>query len=109
MGALRVAIWMFVALPLPAQESSGTTGHGVNFYSLEKEAAIGRQLAADFRQRTTPIDSATVQNYLDHLGRGIAAQIKDAKFPYTFSVIADDPCPTVHEPVALPFGYVFVP
>jgi|SRR5215469_13429166 len=29
-------------------------------------------------------------------------------FSFTFS-IADDPCPTIHEPDAFPGGYVFVP
>src|SRR5262249_7330236 len=28
---------------------------------------------------------------------------------FTFSMVGEDPCPTVHEPVALPGGYVFVP
>lgn len=106
---LRRAAWVLVAWPLIAQSPLGPTGHGVNFYSLEKEAALGRQLAADFHQQTTPIDSETAQNYLDHLGQRIAAQVPDAAFPYTFSVIADDPCRAVHEPVTLPGGYVFVP
>jgi predicted Zn-dependent protease len=33
----------------------------------------------------------------------------NTKFPFTFSVIADDPCSTIHEPAALPGGYIFVP
>jgi predicted Zn-dependent protease len=66
-------------------------------------------LAADFRQRTTSIDSPAVHNYLDRLGHRIAAELRDAKLPFTFSVVADDPCRTIHEPAALPGGYVFVP
>src|SRR5262245_17734472 len=32
----------------------------------------------------------------------------NANARFTFSVIAEDPCTTVHEPAALPGGYVFV-
>ena len=62
-----------------AQEPARPAGKGVNFYSLEKEAALGRQLAGDFRKRTTSIDIPTVQDYLDLLGQRIAAHVPDAK------------------------------
>lgn len=103
----RVAIFLLAGVSLSAQEPLGPAQNSVN-YSLEKEAALGRQLAAEFRRRTIPIDSPIVQNYLDRVGQRIAAYMPDAKFPFTFSVIADEPCQT-HEPTALPGGYVFVP
>lgn len=109
MRARRIAVWTLAGLSLAAEAPPGPAGKAVNYYSLEKEAALGKQLAADFRQRNTPIDSPIVQNYLDRLGQRIAAELRDAKFPYTFRVIAGDPCRTVHEPAALPGGYVFVP
>jgi Sulfatase len=40
MGSLLVAVCMLGALPLAAQEPSGPIGHGVNYYSLEKEAEV---------------------------------------------------------------------
>jgi predicted Zn-dependent protease len=93
---------------LPAQQPPGPAGD-TNLYSVEKEAALGRQLAARFRERTTPVDSPAVQSYIDRLGQRIAAQVPDARFAFRFSVIADDHCPAIHEPVALPGGSVFVP
>jgi beta-barrel assembly-enhancing protease len=104
-----VAVWMLAGVSLTAQEAVGPSANGADLYSLEKEAALGKQLAADFRQRTTPIDSPTVQDYLHRLGQRIAAQVPDAKYSFTFSVIADDPCRAIHEPAALPGGYLFVP
>jgi predicted Zn-dependent protease len=77
-------------------------------YGLEKEAALGNQLAADFRRRTIPIDSPILQSYLDRVGQKIAAYMPDAKFAFTFSVIADETC-RIHEPTAMPGGYIFVP
>ena len=94
------ALLMLVGMSLTAQGPP---------WSIEKEAGLGKQLAADVRQRNTAIDSPTVQAYLDSLGRKIAAFIPDTRFPFTFSVIAEDPCRTTHEPVALPGGYIFVP
>ena len=83
----RIAILILVGLPLLAQEPVRSAGKGVNFYSLEKEAALGRQLAAEFRKWATPIDSLTAQNYLDGLGQRLAAHMPDAKFPFRFSAI----------------------
>ena len=84
-------------------------GNGDNAYSFEKETALGQKLAADLREHTTPINIPAVQDYLDRLGQRLAAQVPGAKSAFTFSAIADDPCPASHEPAALPGGYVFVP
>jgi predicted Zn-dependent protease len=105
----RIAALILAGVPLMAQELIRPAGKGVNFYSLEKEGAVGRQLAAEFRKRITFIDSPTVQNYLDHLGQTLEPHVPDANFPFTFRAIAEDPCPAINEPAALPGGYVFVP
>ena len=109
MRGCHAAILMLVSLPLTAQEPLGPPRNCVNVNSHEKEAALGKQLATELRRRTVPIDSTTVQKYVDNLGRKIAAYIPDAVSPFTFSVTAGDPCGAVHEPAALPGGYVFVP
>jgi predicted Zn-dependent protease len=83
--------------------------NGINSYSLEKEAALGRQLASEVERQTTAIHNSTIDDYLKRLGERIAAQMPDAKFPFTSKVITDDPCRRVHEPVALPGGHLFVP
>ncbi len=98
---MRFAVLMLACASLSAQQAPE--------YSLEKEAALGERLAAEFRQRSAPLGSPAVQQYVDRLGRRILAQVADAKFAFTFSMIAEDPCRTLHEPVALPGGYVFVP
>jgi predicted Zn-dependent protease len=92
------AISVLAGLPLFAQNQA----------TVEKQAALGRQLAADFRQHTTAIASPRVQDYVENLGRDLASQMPASPFSFTFSVIAEDPCPALHEPYALPGGYVFV-
>jgi len=84
---------------LPAQET--------NPMSLEKEAALGRQMAERFDSRV--VSDATIQTYLDRLSQQVGAQIKNADFPFTVKAISDDQCSVAHEPVALPAGYIFVP
>ena len=96
-------------LSLTGQVPLGPAEKGANRYSLEKEAALGRQLAAEFRRRTTQVENPIVQAYLDRLGRNLAAQMPEVRFPFAFGAVADDACPTTHEPAALPGGYVFVP
>jgi predicted Zn-dependent protease len=92
------AISVLAGLPLFAQNQA----------TVEKQAALGRQMATDFRQHTTAIASRRVQDYVENLGRELASQMPANPFSFTFCVIAEDPCPTMHEPYALPDGYVFV-
>ena len=108
MRIARAAVSFIVSLPLLAQYQA-TGGKGANFYSLEKEAALGEQLATEMRQRTTAIENPHLQEYVDRIGQKLADHSPNARSKFTFSVIAEDPCPTVHEPAALPAGYVFVP
>jgi predicted Zn-dependent protease len=80
---------------------------GVNFYSIEKEIALGRQLAAEFSRDHKPLESSGVLAYVNELGQRLAAQPGGPPFTYTFVVIND----TTHysEVIALPGGFVFVP
>jgi predicted Zn-dependent protease len=97
------------ALTASAQDAQPKRQDGVNFYSIEEEAALGASLAAEVRRQTTPIDSAVVHDFVNRIEARLAAQIPDAPFPYTLAVIADDPNNATHEPVSLPGGYIFIP
>jgi predicted Zn-dependent protease len=95
------------ALAMSAQETQA--GRGVNFYSTEKEAALGAQLAKDIRQHTTPLDNAAILAYVESTGNRLAAQLPNRPFPYTFALIADGPAGPPYEPLSFPGGYIFVP
>jgi len=105
----RQAALLFVGLSLAAQEPGKPVENVADYYSLEKEAAIGRQLALETQRRTEAINDPGVEEYVKRLGLRISARMPEAKFPFTFSVITDDPCPSLHEPLAIPGGYIFVP
>jgi predicted Zn-dependent protease len=76
--------------------------------SIEKEKALGAQLAAEYRRHARVIDSPAVNAYLDELGQRIAAQAPATGFTYTFE-LADDDQTWIHEAPAFPGGAVFVP
>lgn len=69
---LRMPALLLACLAVQAQERS--VGRGLNFYSHEKEAALGLKLAEDTRERTETLDSPKIQDYIARLGRQLAAQ-----------------------------------
>ncbi len=78
-------------------------------FRIEKEAALGKQLAAEFRKHTTQLNDPTVQQYLNDLSQRISDRMSGLTFPFTVEAVIDDSCPATHAPVTLPGGYVFVP
>ena len=83
-------------------------GAGVDSYSIEKEVALGRQVAAEFRRNTQTLDAPAVLAYVDAIGQRLVAAAGGPPFTYTFALVADDPS-AMHEPAAFPGGFVFVP
>ncbi|MCS6885794.1 MAG: M48 family metallopeptidase [Acidobacteriota bacterium] len=75
----------------------------INFYSLEREIAIGQQLAAETERQLKLIDDPVVTEYINRLGQNIALN-SDAKVPFTIKVIDSEEV----NAFALPGGYFFV-
>lgn len=81
-----------------------------NFYSREKEGALGKQLAAQIEHEIPLIlDRPAAVEYVSRLGTKLAGQLPEPRFSYTFKITASDPSNVLHEPLALPGGYIFVP
>jgi len=75
----------------------------VNFYSLEKEIALGKQLAQQVERQSKIINDPVVAEYVNRVGQNLVRN-SDAKVPFTIKVIED---PTVNA-FALPGGFFFV-
>jgi predicted Zn-dependent protease len=75
----------------------------VNFYSLEKEIAIGKQLAQQVERQSKVINDPVVSEYVNRIGQNLVRN-SDAKVPFTIKVLED---PTVNA-FALPGGFFFV-
>jgi predicted Zn-dependent protease len=78
-------------------------GSGVNFYSLDRERAMGRELAAEIETQSRLITDPTVTEYVNRVGQSIVRN-SDARVPFTIKVIDDDEI----NAFALPGGYFYV-
>lgn len=87
----------------PSQIGSRDVGKGVNYYSLEREMALGKQLAQEVQRQAKTVDDPLVSEYINRLGQNLVRN-SDARVPFTFQVIEGD-SPNAF---ALPGGYVFV-
>lgn len=87
----------------PDEIGSRDVGKGVNFYSIEKEIALGKQLAAEVDREAKFVDDAIVTEYVNRLGQNLVRN-SDAKVPFTIKVIDSQEV----NAFALPGGYMFV-
>jgi predicted Zn-dependent protease len=78
-------------------------GKGVNFYSLEKEIALGKQLAQEVERQAKVIDDPTIAEYVNRVGQNLVRN-SDAKVPFTIKVLDSEEV----NAFALPGGFFFV-
>jgi len=79
------------------------TGSGVNFYSLEKERALGRELAKEVEAQANIVTDPVVTEYVNRLGQQIVRN-SDARVPFTIKVVDNDEI----NAFALPGGFFYV-
>src|SRR5690348_5609506 len=77
-------------------------GKCVNFYSVEKEIALGKQLAEEVGRQSKLARDPMVREYINRLGQNLVRN-SDAKVPFTFQVVEDN----VPNAFALPGGFIF--
>jgi predicted Zn-dependent protease len=75
----------------------------VNWYSLEKEIGLGKQLAQQVERQSKVINDPVIAEYVNRIGQNLVRN-SDAKVPFTIKVLED---PTVNA-FALPGGFFFV-
>jgi predicted Zn-dependent protease len=75
----------------------------INFISLEKEIAMGRQLAAEIERQVKLIEDPTINEYVNRVGQNIVRN-SDAKVPFTIKVVESDEI----NAFALPGGFFYV-
>ena len=75
----------------------------VNFYSLEKEIAFGKQLAVDVERHSNIVDDPVISEYVNRVAQNIARN-SDLQVPLYVKVIDSDEV----NAFALPGGYFFV-
>jgi predicted Zn-dependent protease len=75
----------------------------VNFYSIEKEIALGKSLAQDVERQSKIVDDPVIAEYVNRLGQNLVRN-SDAKVPFTIKVVDSEEV----NAFALPGGFFFV-
>jgi beta-barrel assembly-enhancing protease len=78
-------------------------GSGINFYSLEKEIALGKSLAQEVERQSKVIDDPVIAEYVNRVGQNLVRN-SDAKVPFTIKVLDTEEV----NAFALPGGFFFV-
>lgn len=87
----------------PDEIGNRDVGKGVNFYSLEKEIALGKQLAQEVEREAKVVDDPVIAEYVNRIGQNLVRN-SDAKVPFTIKVIDAEEI----NAFALPGGFFFV-
>jgi len=76
---------------------------GVNFYSIEKEIALGKQVAQEVERSARIIDDSIIAEYVNRVGQNLVRN-SDTKVPVTIKVLDSEDV----NAMALPGGFFFV-
>jgi predicted Zn-dependent protease len=76
---------------------------GINFYSLEKEIALGKSLAQEVERQAKVVDDPIIAEYVSRVGQNLVRN-SDAKVPFTIKVLDTEEV----NAFALPGGFFFV-
>ena len=87
----------------PEEIGDRNVGKGVNFYSLEKEIALGKQLAQEVQRQSKLVDDPIIAEYVNRVGQNLVRN-SDAKVPFTIKVLDAEEV----NAFALPGGFFFV-
>jgi len=91
----------------PDQIGNRDVGKGTvlnpNFYSVEKEISIGKQMAQEVERQAKIVDDPIIAEYVNRVGQNLVRN-SDAKVPFTIKVIDAEEI----NAFALPGGFFFV-
>ena len=87
----------------PDQIGNRDVGKGVNFYSIEKEIALGKGLAQEVEKQAKIVNDPVIAEYVNRVGQNLVRN-SDAKVPFTIKVIDSEEV----NAFALPGGFFFV-
>jgi hypothetical protein len=80
-----------------------SVGEGLNFFSIEKEMALGRQLSLEMEQSMRLFPDPVITEYTNRIGQ-VLVRHSDCKVPFVIKVVDDDEV----NAFALPGGFFYV-
>ena len=77
---------------------------GWNMFSPQQDVEVGQQVSRDAERQIRMLNDSRVDNYINNLGRRLAAHAPGYQFPYTYRVVNDRST----NAFALPGGAVYI-
>src|SRR5215471_3425576 len=87
----------------PSQIGNRDVGKGLNIYSLEREIALGKQLAEEVTRQAKVQSDMLISEYINRMCQNLA-RTSDARVPISCQVIEGD----TPNAFALPGGFIFI-
>jgi predicted Zn-dependent protease len=87
----------------PNEIGDRNVSKGLNFYSLDQELALGKQLSIEVERQAKIVDDPIIAEYINRLGQNLARN-SDIRFPVSFKLIEADEV----NAFTLPGGYIFI-
>lgn len=87
----------------PAEIGDRNVSKGLNFYTLDQERALGKQLSIEVEKQAKIVEDPIISEYINRLGQNLARN-SDVTLPLTFKLIAADEI----DAFTLPGGYIFI-
>jgi predicted Zn-dependent protease len=100
----RVSVVIALALAVACATNPATGRHQLMLMSEAQEVQLGRQSDADVRKQMGVYNDPGLQQYVDRIGRRLAASSKRPNLPWTFTVVDE----AAVNAFALPGGFVYI-
>lgn len=103
-ATLVAALTMLLTTAVWAADERTVLKPGWNMFSPQQDVEVGQQVAPDAERELPMLRNSRVDNYVDDLGRRLAAEAQGEKYPYTFKVVDD----LAINAFALPGGPIYI-
>jgi predicted Zn-dependent protease len=87
----------------PDEIGNRDVSRGVNLYSIEREIALGKQMAREVELQSILVDDPVITEYVNRVGQNLVRN-SDARVPFTIKVVDSEEV----NAFALPGGFFFV-
>ncbi|MBZ5538363.1 MAG: M48 family metalloprotease [Acidobacteriia bacterium] len=77
---------------------------GFNFFSAQQDIEMGREAAQEAEKQLNLLNDPSAVNYVNQLGKKLAAKSMNPNYPWTFKVVND----SAINAFALPGGFIYV-
>src|SRR3984893_5599849 len=104
LAILAVTALVFAPAAPPVWANRTPLKPGINIFSPEQDIQLGKQNAAQAEKQLRMLNDPRVDNYLNNLGKKLAAHAPGYKYPYQYKCVNE----MAVNAFALPGGYIYI-